>query len=305
MRIAMIGLGDIAQKAYLPVLAIHPYIELVLCTRNPHTLDKLSAQYRIVQCCEDYKQVLDYDVDAVMVHAATAIHPEICAFFLNAGIPVFVDKPLANSATVCTELHELAAKKQLPLYVGFNRRHLPILKQHAPEVAQQPSTISHLRWEKHRANLPGQLRQFIFDDFIHPLDSINLFAQTHLDNIALYTQCHGDDIRRIDIQWQHDNTLLSASMDRMHGSTTESITVESENKTLHFNGFMNGALTQNGNTSSISTTDWMPMLETKGFHAMVEDWIAVVKRGELAHSVSERNLASHLLAEAICQRLDV
>lgn len=32
MKIAMIGLGDIAQKAYLPVLAQWPDIELVLCT---------------------------------------------------------------------------------------------------------------------------------------------------------------------------------------------------------------------------------------------------------------------------------
>lgn len=47
MKIAMIGLGDIAQKAYLPVLAQWPDIELVLCTRNPKVLglsDALPSQ---------------------------------------------------------------------------------------------------------------------------------------------------------------------------------------------------------------------------------------------------------------------
>lgn len=34
MRIGIIGLGDIAQKAYLPVLSKKEGIELVLCTRN-------------------------------------------------------------------------------------------------------------------------------------------------------------------------------------------------------------------------------------------------------------------------------
>lgn len=38
MKVAMIGLGDIAQKAYLPVLAQLPDVELILCTRNQHTL---------------------------------------------------------------------------------------------------------------------------------------------------------------------------------------------------------------------------------------------------------------------------
>lgn len=38
MKVAMIGLGDIAQKAYLPVLAQWPDIELVLCTRNPKSI---------------------------------------------------------------------------------------------------------------------------------------------------------------------------------------------------------------------------------------------------------------------------
>ncbi|MDX6228755.1 MAG: hypothetical protein QOI76_2145, partial [Frankiales bacterium] len=34
MRVAVIGLGDIARKAYLPVLAALPDVQLHLVTRN-------------------------------------------------------------------------------------------------------------------------------------------------------------------------------------------------------------------------------------------------------------------------------
>ncbi len=37
MKIAMIGLGSIARKAYLPVLSAVDGAELVFCTRDPET----------------------------------------------------------------------------------------------------------------------------------------------------------------------------------------------------------------------------------------------------------------------------
>ncbi|MDF5607525.1 NAD(P)-binding domain-containing protein, partial [Vibrio parahaemolyticus] len=51
MKIGIIGLGDIAQKAYLPVITQLPNIELVFCTRNPNTLESLAKQYRISEIC--------------------------------------------------------------------------------------------------------------------------------------------------------------------------------------------------------------------------------------------------------------
>ena len=46
-RIALIGLGDIAKKAYLPIIANHSKITPILCTRNTEVLKELSNQYRI------------------------------------------------------------------------------------------------------------------------------------------------------------------------------------------------------------------------------------------------------------------
>lgn len=89
MKIAMIGLGDIAQKAYLPVLAQWPDIELVLCTRNPKVLGTLATRYRVSATCTDYRDVLQYGVDAVMIHAATDVHSTLAAFFSASRDPNF------------------------------------------------------------------------------------------------------------------------------------------------------------------------------------------------------------------------
>lgn len=80
MKIAMIGLGDIAQKAYLPVLAQLPDVELVLCTRNPKILGTLATRYRVRATCTDYRDVLQHGVDAVMIHAATDVHSTLATF---------------------------------------------------------------------------------------------------------------------------------------------------------------------------------------------------------------------------------
>ena len=45
MRIAVVGLGSIAQRAYLPILAALENVELVLCSRNREQLSQLAARY--------------------------------------------------------------------------------------------------------------------------------------------------------------------------------------------------------------------------------------------------------------------
>lgn len=304
MKVAMIGLGDIAQKAYLPVLAQLPDVELILCTRNQHTLQTLAARYRVSATCTDYRDVLQYGVDAVMIHAATDVHSTLAAFFLRLGIPTFVDKPLAASAQECETLYELAEKYRQPLYVGFNRRHIPLYNQHLSELAQQEcGALRSLRWEKHRHALPGDIRTFVFDDFIHPLDSVNLSRQPNLDDLYLTYHMSEGLLARLDVQWQTGDTLLHASMNRQFGITTEQVTASYDNVAYQFDSFTQGKMWRDNQESRVALKDWTPMLASKGFDAMVQDWLQVAAAGKLPTHIIERNLASHQLAEAICQRL--
>lgn len=304
MKIGVIGLGDIAQKAYLPVLTQKEGVELVFCTRNTEVLSHLVSKYRIKEYCTDYKSLIALNVDAVMVHAATAIHPDIADFFLKQGIPTFVDKPLANSAADCEKLYDTAEQYGQPLYVGFNRRHIPLYNQYLPGVQSgNNAELLALRWEKNRYNQPGHIRDFIFDDFIHPLDSINFNAKSDLSDAYVTYQKSNDLLARIDIQWQQNETLLHASMDRQHGSTNEIVSANFLGESFQFESFLQGYQWSNNQQTKLTLKDWTPMLASKGFVAMIDDWINVADKGKLDSKVIIRNIATHQLAESLYRRL--
>lgn len=97
MKVGCIGLGDIAQKAYLPVLTTLPGVEPHLHTRTPATLTRTAEAHRIpaAQCHAGLDSLLAQGLDAAFVHAPTAAHAEIVTRLLEAGVPTYVDKPIA------------------------------------------------------------------------------------------------------------------------------------------------------------------------------------------------------------------
>src|SRR3954462_11347633 len=92
----MIGLGDIAQKAYLPVLGTRADVELRLVTRNEETLARLGAEDGgVARSTSRLDDARDGALDAAFGHAPGDATVEIVERLLTAGVPVLVDKPLA------------------------------------------------------------------------------------------------------------------------------------------------------------------------------------------------------------------
>lgn len=150
MKVGCIGLGDIAQKAYLPVLSTLPGVELHLQTRTPATLAAVAETHRIpaAQCHTDLGSLLAQGLDAAFVHAPTAAHPEIAGRLIEAGVPTYVDKPLAYGLAESERLVELAEARGVGLAVGFNRRLAPGYAQ----CAEQPREL--ILMQKNRVGLP-------------------------------------------------------------------------------------------------------------------------------------------------------
>jgi len=69
----------------------------------------------IPEAVRDWREMLGR-VDAVMIdHRHPALHVEPAEFFIEHGVPVFVDKPLAYRLRDAIRLVDRAAKKQVPL----------------------------------------------------------------------------------------------------------------------------------------------------------------------------------------------
>ena len=114
LRIGVIGLGDIAQKAYLPVLAAQAGVELHLHTRTPATLAAVGATYRVPHRHDTLDALLAQGIDAAFVHAPTEHHLAITRRLLTAGVPAYVDKPLAYDDAGARELSTSPASAECP-----------------------------------------------------------------------------------------------------------------------------------------------------------------------------------------------
>jgi predicted dehydrogenase len=98
MRVLLIGLGDVARKAYLPVLSTRADLDIHLATRDADVLDEVGRSFRIVHRHTSATDALSAtSFDAAFVHASTQAHGELVRLLIERGVPTFVDKPLADN----------------------------------------------------------------------------------------------------------------------------------------------------------------------------------------------------------------
>lgn len=296
MRIALIGLGDIARKAYLPLLANDERVTPLLCTRSPSVLGKLARQYRIGECFTEVDALLASRPDAVMIHAATAVHGKLAELCLRAGIPTFVDKPLCDNAGEVEALANLAIARDCPLFVGFNRRYLPAM------AAARDQPLTELHWQKHRHALPGAPRQFLFDDCIHVLDSLCCYGgepDGELHAVLRRSSEQPELLAGVSVAWQSGQMAVSGSMNRSAGMTEERIDAYGDNLSLHIENCTRGLLARDNTVQTLAPGDWQPVLASRGFVAMLEHWYGQIDAGRADGALVESYLKSHRLAERL------
>lgn len=296
MRIALVGLGDIAQKAYLPLLTSDERVTPLLCTRNSTVLDKLARQYRIAECFTEVADLLASRPDAVMIHAATAVHLELATQCLRACIPTFVDKPLCDTFAGVESLANIAIAKNSPLFVGFNRRYLPAMS----EARGQP--LTELNWQKHRHALAGAPRTFLFDDFIHVLDSLCYYGGTpDRDLHAVLRRCtrQPELLAGVSVAWQSGQVAVSGSMNRSAGITEERIDAYGDNLSLHIENCTRGTMARDKSVLTLAPDDWQPVLTQRGFVAMLAHWYQQIETGRADGALIESYLHGHRLAEQL------
>ncbi|MBC7487962.1 MAG: Gfo/Idh/MocA family oxidoreductase [Cytophagaceae bacterium] len=297
-RIAVVGLGDIAEKAYLPIVATHLHITPVLCTRNEETLTRIANKYRIAETYTSLESLIATRPDAAMVHTATDSHYEIIKKLLTAGIPVFVDKPLSYTLKQCDELLDLSLATKTLLYVGFNRRFAPFIQNLSKE--NHPTQIT---WQKNRANLPGDPRVFVFDDFIHVIDSLLFLGKGPIEHLHIRSLIKDRKLCAVQAQWQQGDTFMQGSMNRVSGYTQELVDYYTQGNTWHINDFTTCSHFTNEQHTLINAGSWESALRKKGFYPMIEDWLEALAEKEFNKNRVESIRATHHFCEQIVNEI--
>jgi predicted dehydrogenase len=119
-------------------------------------------------------------VDLVSVATPTETHAEIAAFFLERGVPVLVEKPLARSVAEADAIIAAAAKSGAALAVGHTERFNPAV------VAARPAVKNPQFVEVHRlGTFPERSLDIdvVFDLMIHDLDLVLALVQSEVVSI--------------------------------------------------------------------------------------------------------------------------
>jgi len=166
-KIGVIGLGNIAQKAYLPVMAtLQDEYEWHLTTRNKAKGEMLEIKYGFKHFHQTLDELIAEKPLAVFVHTPTSTHYEIIKQLLNADINVYVDKPVSEELSEVEDLYNLASERKLILTCGFNRRFAPF-NQELKKIADKRMIVS----EKIRERAEQPVKFAVFDLMIHSVDT--------------------------------------------------------------------------------------------------------------------------------------
>lgn len=94
-----------------------------------------------------YQDVIAHpDVDVVSICSPNFLHHEIALAALEAGKPIWIEKPMGRSAQESKEIAQAAASRGLVTSVGFNYRHAPAIAR-AREIVRSGAlgTVTNVR----------------------------------------------------------------------------------------------------------------------------------------------------------------
>lgn len=168
LKAAVIGVGYLGRfhaEKYLN----NPAVELVgLSDANLEQLKKVGTELKVTTFPDP--QSLIGQVDAVTIAASTQAHFELGKLFLNSGIAVNLEKPLAATLSQARELVELAQRKKTLLCTGHIERFNPSLR-HLKSLLKTPLHLDLIRHTGFRAR--GADVSVLHDLLIHDLDLIH------------------------------------------------------------------------------------------------------------------------------------
>ena len=172
VRIAVVGLGAMGAN-HVRVIQAHPSAVLSgVCDTDPERAAAIGESLGIPSCSsiDDLQPS-----DAVVLATPTAFHAEDALSLLATGIPLFVEKPLADDLVLVQALIDTATAGGVPLMCGFVERFNPAVAC-ARELIDEPPI--HVLAVRHSPHNPRATASVVYDLLIHDIDLVlNLLDQ--------------------------------------------------------------------------------------------------------------------------------
>lgn len=298
MRIGIIGLGDIAKKAYLPILSTKENIDVVLCTRNEEVLNNLSQKYKVNEYVKNVDELLKLKIDAAIVSTHVSAHFDIAKKLIENGVNVYIDKPVSFNFEETKEIVKLAKENCKIVMVGFNRRFVPMFKK-----LKDNGKADIIIMQKNREYPPGDIRKFIVEDFIHVVDTLRFLMDEDIKDIRVSYKKDGNNLENVVVNLIGNNTTAIGIMNRTSGITEEIIEYMVNGNKYIVEDLVE--TTKVNNSGKVKTTfgGWETSLYKRGFNDLLDSFITCVEEGKAPEPSIEDSLITHEICEKIVSEI--
>lgn len=123
IRAGVVGVGDHSYRNILPTLHYLPVELRAVCDMNGGLAEKTAVEYG----CRSYERTAEMyekeDLEAVFICVGPRQHPQLVLEALDAGLHVWVEKPVATRAAQVEEM--MAHRKDQVVVVGLKKAFMP------------------------------------------------------------------------------------------------------------------------------------------------------------------------------------
>lgn len=135
MPVAVIGAGAIG-KMHVDRILNHSDVSLAAIADPTDAARELAASAGVPWFADPLELVSTTSARAAIVATPNATHTAIGIACVERGLPVLVEKPIADTVADARRLCDAASAAKVPLLVGHHRRHNPILRRARELLAQ-------------------------------------------------------------------------------------------------------------------------------------------------------------------------
>lgn len=294
-KIGVIGLGKIAQKAYLPVMSeLQDQYEWHLTTRNQTKGEFLKEKYNFKHLHQTLDQLIEEKPVAVFVHTPTKTHAKIIERLLLENINVYVDKPVSEDIAEVKYLYKLADEKNLLLTCGFNRRFAPFNQELKKISNKQMITV-----EKTRENVEQSVNKAVFDLAIHSVDTALYLMDEAVEKTSSRVILNGDNLAQLYLTLESKNTQTHVVTNMNSGLNLEQSVVQGDDQRASVTNLSSLQKFTTSEVSQLSRPDWEKNLVTRGFKPIILKFLEAVS-GKLKNPVSPK---SSILSHETCYKI--
>ena len=166
VRVGVVGCGMVAQAEHLQNLLLLDARFEISAVADPSRVvrEAMAARYGVSSVHADYASLLDGGhVDAVLISSPAATHAEATIAALDAGLHVFVEKPLCITLADADRIVAARDRAGKVVQVGYMKRHDPAWLR---TLAELPASAEELRYVRVTCHDPEWVPFFAEGDVV-------------------------------------------------------------------------------------------------------------------------------------------